>query len=154
CAIVHYGLLGDLLPQTLSRFARFRRMLGNRAVDPERLRTVLSTALPHSLVVEADALATLVVETLSSSSKRSEGELMTELNGLCERLSPLRLAVRWEAEGESSLGARILEESLAFSEESQAESDALARLREKFSDGTGATGSSRHRPSAPDSDGA
>jgi hypothetical protein len=120
-------------PEGLSAAERFERVIHGRSFSRSRLDAALDGLLPRGLADERRDLVAWLTAVLEDGDA---GEAWREkLVSLHERLSPHRLAARWEYERQSTLARRVLE--LAAPDRA-IPWDGLARLRAREGEWAGA----------------
>jgi len=133
-AAVYTAVAGELFP-VRSAAERFRRALRGQAGTPGAVAAAARAALPGSFTAEADALDALVTRLLSGGHGHDWRDQLARVG---EQLDPYRTAVRWEHEGEIQIARQILERLAATVPDRAVPWRALARLRERDGDETGA----------------
>ncbi|MFO0682377.1 MAG: hypothetical protein U0234_10015 [Sandaracinus sp.] len=112
----------------------FRRVLEGRSLAEARLSRALDGVIPRGLESERHELATWITSAMKSPASL-DARWHEQLVSLHQRLSPERLAARWEYERQSTLARRVLE--VAASHHAIAW-DGLARLRAREGQWSGA----------------
>jgi hypothetical protein len=123
--------LAKPFPETLGAAERFQRVLHGRTLATARLESALDGVLPRGLSEERRELSTWLAAALDEPSDRWR-EKLVELHG---RLTPHRLAARWEYEQQPTLARRVLE---VAAPDRAIPWDGLARLRAREGEWTGA----------------
>jgi len=116
-AALHVALAGPLFPRGIPTHAQFRRALTGRVGMPAHLESAIRAAVPPSFGDEATALRDLIVDW----RKR--------LDELGRRLSPHRVALRWEYERKAEIARAILERCAATSQPRHVPWEMISRLR-------------------------
>lgn len=146
-AVLYYCLIGPLHPASLNRAERMRRILFQRAANVELANSVLTGALPKSLVGLGPRLADFIATLLSPAQGRmmSPSRALLELDLLRGELAPARLAEAWEAEDNLPCAAAILKSFSRRAPEEEVPWALLARLLTL----TGDTDASKARDKVP-----
>lgn len=129
-----YQCLVAPFPETLSAGGRFARVLSGRFVTTSRLETALDGLVPRGLSEEKRELVAWLAGVLEDPEIASES-WREKLVSLHDRLSPHRLAARWEYEQQPTLARRVLE---IAAPDRAIPWDGLARLRAREGEWNGA----------------
>lgn len=139
-AAMHTALAGEVFP-VRSVAERFRRALRGQVGTPDAVGEAARGGLPQSFTEEADALQALIAGLLAPEPP---ADWRDQLARIGEQLDALRVAVRWEYEGEIEIARQILERVAVTARSEQVPWDVLARLRDRDDDAAGARAAALH----------
>ncbi len=129
-----YTLLAPPFPEGLAATDRFRRVIEGRLLSEARLARALDGVIPRGLETERHDLLRWIASGMNGPAE-VDARWHEQLVSLHERLSPQRLAARWEYERQSTLARRVLEVAAAHH---AIPWDGLARLRAREGEWSGA----------------